>query len=205
MNKFIGVIVCASFLLVLSTSAYALNYGEWVDSVVTAGDAMVAAQNDDGSFDWQQDGDSTNSGSMNIQGATGRGLVAAYNVTGDTTYLDAANDVADWLNTNSTSLYNKDIEFLYELDAAGGTDYTTFASSQAVDYINAKITETGASSGAQAVYDRYFNLNWVSDPGTMNGIKLWMIGEWGHVGQFLGDTEVYSGYTGFDMATEMGS
>jgi len=205
MKRAILLTVCACFLMVFSTSAHAVNYHEWVESVVTAADAMVAAQNNDGSFDWKQDGDPDAGGAMNTQGATGRGLVAAYNVTSDTTYLNAANKAADWLNTNSTGLYNKDIEFLYELNDAGGVNYTTFASNEAKSYVNAKMTETGASTGAQAVYDRYLGANWTSASGTMDGPKLWMLGEWGHVGQLLGDTEIYSGYTGSSMATEMGS
>jgi hypothetical protein len=208
MKKFIGSVVCACFLMVLSTSAYAINYEEWVDSVVTAADAMVAAQNNNGTFDWTQDTNPAIGGAMNTQGATGRGLVAAYNVTGNTIYLEAANKAANWLQANSTGLYNKDIEFLYELAAAGGTDYTGFASNQAVNYINAKITETGASSGAQAIYNRYLGLNWshptINQTNLMNGGKLWMIGEWGHVAQLLGNTEIYTGYTGYDMAEGIG-
>lgn len=191
------------FLMLSVSSAHALNYSEWIDSVKIAADEMLAAQNNDGSFDWIKDSDPDDVGPLNIQGASGRGLVAAYNVTGNIAYLNAANKLANWLNTKSTALYNKDIEFLYELADAGGTDYTGFASTQAVSYINAKVAQEGGS-GASAVYDRYLEANWTIAPNIMGGAKLWMIGEWGHVGQLLGNTEIYTGYTGFDMAHDMG-
>lgn len=192
------------FCFLFASSAHALSYGEWQASIVTAAEALMDAQNYDGSFDWVNDGDAKTSGSKNTQGATGRGLVAAYNATGNTTYLDAANRVADWLETNSTDVYNKDIEFLYELKAAGGNDYTDAAQTRTINYINEKITQKGGT-GAEAVRSKYLNSTWTAASGTMNGTKLWMIGEWGHVAQLLGDTEIYTGYTGTDMANEMGS
>lgn len=201
MKKVFFAIYIFAFMFLLVSSANALSYSEWYNSVETAADAMLDARNDDGSFDWKQDGDSTNSGSINTQGATGRGLVAAYKVTGKQEYLDAANDTANWLNSNAgTYLYNKDVEFMYELAAAGGQDYTSFASQNAKSYINSK----SGATGAQAVYDHYLNMNWVSDSGTMDGLKLWMLGEWGHVGQLLGSYEISSGYTGTVFAQEMG-
>jgi len=189
------------------SSASALNYSDWYLSVVTAADNMVAAQNSDGSFDWVNDNNPATSGAPNTQGATGRGLVAAYEVTGDINYLNAANAVALYLSNNSTGYYNKDIEFLFELAAAGRTVFTSdaaYGSGGAIAYINQKIIEEGGT-GAEAVRLRYLNSTWTAASGTMNGTKLWMIGEWGHVGQLLGNTEIYTGYTGFDMASEMGT
>lgn len=201
--KLWGLMIIVGVLVISATTVQALTYEEWYGSVERAADEMLGAQNNDGSFDWRYDGDPTGGGAINTQGATGRGLVAAYKVTGNTAYLEAANDIAEWLHTNSTALYNKDIEFLFELAAAGGIDYTEFARNQAVTYIQSKMSEEGGS-GANAVYSRYLNSSWVSPSGVMNGTKLWMIGEWGHVAQLLGDTELDSGYSGYMMAQELG-
>lgn len=207
MKKGILFFLSIGFLLLSVSAVHALNYDDWIDSITTAGDALIAAQNSDGSFDWVNDGDPNNSGSPNIQGATARGLVAAYNVTGNTAYLNAANKNADWIKNNlpTGSMYNKDIEFLYELAAAGGNDYTAQASASAIAYVNNKISQTGESTGADAIYSRYKNSAWVASAGTLDGLKYWMIGEWGDVGRLLGDTEIFTGYSGYDMAKGIGT
>ena len=200
-----GFLLCG-ILLFSASAVHALSYEDWLGSVVTAGDAMLEAQNDNGSFDWRQNNDYTDSGAANTQGATGRGLVAAYLVTGDSKYLDGANEVATFIINNTSGLYNKDIEFLFELADAGGDDHTTFATTQAVNYINDKVSNyDSGTSGAQAIYNRYEDVAWAGTADEIDGLKLWMIGEWGHVGQLIGDTEIYTGYTGLDLAAETGT
>lgn len=199
-KKFLVGLVTGLSMVYMVSMASATSYVGYMNSVTTAADAMVAAQNNDGSFDWENDGDPTDSGPNNTQGATVRGLLAAYKTTGNTAYLDAANKNADWIIANNPSgMYNKDVIFLYELAAAGGTDYTTEAAASAITYINDNISQTGAVTGADAVYKRY------EDAGTLDGLKYWMIGEWGDVGRLLGDIEIYAGYTGDDMAQGIGT
>ncbi|MDA8418081.1 MAG: PEP-CTERM sorting domain-containing protein [Desulfobacteraceae bacterium] len=191
----------------LTGVAKATSYSEYMSSVTTAANAMVAAQNTDGSFDWVNDSNPATSGYPNTQGATARGLVAAYKKTGNVNYLTAANKTADWIiSNNAGGMYNKDIEFLFELASAGGTDYTAQAKSSAIAYVNQKMAaDPSASSGANAIYNRYRDANWTANPGTLNGLKYWMIGEWGDVGRLIGDTQIYAGYTGKDMAKDVGT
>jgi hypothetical protein len=199
------VIIGAAFIGISgSLVAAPISTADWETAIITAADELVAAQNNDGSFDWTYDGDPTNAGAGNIQGATARGLVAAYEVTGDTSYLTAANATASWLSSK-TKLYNKDIEFLFELKEAGGVDHTSFATTKAVEYITTKKTDTGKANGADAVYAGYKDSAWVYGSGNMGGLKYWMLGEWGHVGQLIGNTEIGtgSGYTGYNFADDM--
>lgn len=209
MNRFALLIVLTLGLVFVSGQAMA---GPWLDAVNHAAQEMIGAQNDDGSFDWEYDGDATVGGAGNTQGATARGLVAAYKATGNGAYLSAANDVASWAYNYQTAnpnlyAYNKDIEFIYELAEVGGADYRAWAQADAISYINAKRIEEGGT-GAQAVYNRYLNAAWTSDSGVMDGAKLWMLGDWSHVGSLLGDNVIYSeggvDYTGNDFANEMG-
>jgi len=147
------------FCLLFASSAHAISYGEWQASVVTAASELLNAQNTDGSFDWKNDGNSATSGPQNTQGATGRGLVAAYNATGDSTYLNAANRVADWLDSKSDGFYNKDIEFFYELKTAGGRDYTLAAETRAIDYINEKMISEGGADRCRSRKINVFELH----------------------------------------------
>ena len=102
MKKFLLILCFGIFVLSISP-AHAVNYDDWIDSIITAGDALITAQNTDGSFDWVNDGNPGNSGSNNVQGATARGLVAAYEQTGLTRFLDAANANAEWIIANLAS------------------------------------------------------------------------------------------------------
>jgi len=205
-KKLLAGLTIGLFIFGMVGMAQATSYDQYINSVIAAADALVAAQNTDGSFDWQNDGNPGTSGSINTQGATARGLVSAFKKTGNADYLAAANKTANWIITNNpTGMYNKDIEFLYELEAAGGNNHTAVAAASAITYINDKIASTGEDNGADAVYMRYKDINWVASAGTLDGLKYWMIGEWGDVGRLLGDTVIYDTYTGYDMAQDIGT
>jgi hypothetical protein len=208
-------------MLAMATTASAKSAGQWLQGVEDAADYMLQFQNDDGGFPYKLTNpvaasyDSTAGSPANTLGATARGLVAAYEVTGHTRYLNAANNVADLIeyrydnNINVGSygppFYNKDIEFAYELAAAGGKDITAKAQTSAVAYFNSKLSGSTASTAAQAVYEYYLNANWTASPGAMSGAKMWMLGDWASVGAILGTAEISSGYTGDDFASEMNS
>ncbi len=216
MNRLAKIAVAALLTISVAGAAQGSSYTEWLGSVEGAADQLMSHQNNDGGFGWFG-----GASAVNTQGATGRGLIRAYEATGKVKYLNAANDVAGLLNTwvtddSSHRLYNKDVEFLYELAAAGGDDYTAMAATNAAHYINEKKAANTANTGAKGVYDAYKAMNWPGAAWTpdghvandeMNGLKFWMVGEWAHVGQLLGDSVIYtegtSDYTGNDFASEM--
>ncbi len=212
--------VCLVVLVTVCTwtpIANATTYQEWKDAVVAGADFMLQYQNDDGGFPWKLTDpslpyDSTKGSPANTLGATARGLVAAYNATGDTTYLEAADKVAaliEYRYDNAITIgsygppfYNKDVEFAYELAAAGGLDITSKANESAVAYFNAKLLDYESNldidTAAKAIYQRYVDSGWESP-----GAQFWMIGNWVHVAALLENQEIYSGYTGSDMAVEL--
>lgn len=218
-SKRISTLICATLMTaLLAVPASATTYQDWQDAVVSGADYLLQFQNDDGGFPWKVTNpdpltyDSTKGSPANTLGATARGLVAAYNVTGDSTYLSAANAVADLIeyrydnNVNIGSygppFYNKDVEFAYELAAAGGKDITAKANDSAVAYFNAKLADYAGdptvTTAAQAIYQRYVDSGWATP-----GAQFWMIGDWVSVASHLGSEEIYTGYTGTMLAAEL--
>jgi len=103
-------------------------------AVQRGGDFLVWAQNDDGGFDWKWNilsDPKPGSSSANQFGVTSKGLIGAYNVTGDTKYLNAAKKAADALKAvidGGTTPYFQDCWLLSEYaDASGDATYQAAA------------------------------------------------------------------------------
>jgi len=98
------------------------------DSIIETANRLVLLQNESGSWDWDVTGDTgpTSTFYLNIAGVTAQGLLTAYSMTGDSTYLDAAEKTGSYLintiNVADTSqrqnAYN--VVFLYRLASITG-------------------------------------------------------------------------------------
>jgi len=119
-------LVIVAFLPSMGGVANALTYSDQLIVINDMATYLTNNQNDDGGWDWTQPGDElgdTDSGSgstTNTAGATARGLVAAYNRTGNTDYLDAAIDTAKYIVDTATTVVggHKDTLFFKELNEA---------------------------------------------------------------------------------------
>jgi hypothetical protein len=114
-------------------------------SVLEAGaDRLIALQNTDGSWDW----DVTNATGptatthLNIAGVTAMGLLDAYELTGDSKYLTAAEKTGNYLMTEigllpDEQLFNAfNIIFLQHLsDIGGNSTYADFAEGKMEDLV----------------------------------------------------------------------
>lgn len=211
------VLLCVAGILAVcvSTHAQGYSYSDWEQAVTDGADYLLQFQLDDGGFPWRLDEegrtnfDPSAQSPANTLGATARGLVAAYQATGNGGFLDAANDVAtliEYRYDNDVSIgsygppfYNKDVEFAHELANAGGTDITAKANQSAIDYFNEKLGDysgdPNVDTPAKAVYQRYIDSGWATP-----GAQVWMLGNWTHCGALLGSQEITAGYTGQDFA-----
>jgi hypothetical protein len=101
------------------------------NTIVRAADRLVATQNNDGTWEWKNPDTNpatTNyPGENNVIGVTARGLVKAYDLTGNLVYLNAAKKAADLLvsktptglrlypdNATQHEVFSSDIIFLFE-------------------------------------------------------------------------------------------
>ena len=175
------------------------NYANEVSTITQAADRLVALQNPNGSWDWAVTNktEPTSTTYLNIAGVTAQGLLDAYNITGDSSYLGAAKKTGDYLltqygnqslspdlaavtgKTKHVNAFN--VKFLYDLgSASGNSDYTNEANllmnlvtstyPAALDLVSAQKTARGTANGYGIVaWDLY---NYVSDA-QMNGNSSW--------------------------------
>jgi len=202
--RYVTAVAALGLLLDVTGTAAAVTYAEWEQAVISGADFIIDYQNNDGGWTWNIDKpvadnyDATATSPGNTFGCTARGLIRAYQLTGDSDYLTAANNAAGGMQS-LPFYYNKDVEFAHELAAIpGGTDVTAFTDADAVSYLSGKASP--GVSAAQGLHDAY----WSGAP-ARNGSNVWMLGEWVHVGRLLGSSEITTEYTGDDFAVEMAS
>ena len=104
------------------------------DEILSAADRIIDLQYTDGSWDWVVTYKTGPTGTTyrNIAGVTAEVLLDAYKLTGDTKYLDAAEDAGDYLLSFSISKNNRynafNMVFLYHLaDLTGKIKYNNHA------------------------------------------------------------------------------
>jgi hypothetical protein len=116
--------------LTVSSDATGVSYR---NAIVKAADRLVATQNTDGGWDWQNPDANPASGSaLNTLGVTAEVLVDAYRLTHQQKYLTAAETTFALLQTNSAAagfkLRGSDISFLVDLSTiTGDSTYADFA------------------------------------------------------------------------------
>ena len=109
MKKILILAVMMVFLASTGGVANALTYSDQLTVINAMADYLKNNQNDDGGWDWTQPGDesgdtdSASGSTTNAAGATARGLVAAYNRTGNTDYLNAAIATAEYIVDTTTT------------------------------------------------------------------------------------------------------
>lgn len=120
------IVTLITFLFLFVSNSYAVTLSDEMVVINEMATYLVNNQNSDGGWDWTQpqdesgDTDADSGSTPNTAGATARGLVAAYNSTGNTSYLDAAVKTAQYIVDNTTTEVgaHKDILFMKELNEA---------------------------------------------------------------------------------------
>lgn len=164
-------------------------------AIVKAADRLVALQNSNGSWDWVVTGATgpTASTYLNITGVTAEGLLSAYTITGNQSYLDAAKKAGDFIvltidgqTTKSINAYN--VLFLKKLADASGI--TTYAD-KATEYFGmlysttpATICATGCVDSAGIIAGQKANRSWAGNP---NGVVLWDLVPYVEYAKLVGD------------------
>jgi len=130
-------------------------------AVKNTGDLLVKYQNADGGWAWRWNyaTEPMPESASNCFGITAKGLIAAYAVTGETKYLDAAEKTADYLETvadTTGKLYMQDAWFLYEYsDAVGGDTDAEAAAKKGLEWYLGRSGETTAADAADWLFDLY--------------------------------------------------
>ncbi len=159
------------------------------DAIIAGADRLVATQNNDGGWEWKNPNLNKDEVSPeNTFGVTAQGLLDAYELTGNTVYLDAAKLAGDHLvSIFALSIVNNrinafDIVFLYNLGRIVPS-YTNTADTLLVgtltednfwahNYGNFCSPETGCT--AQNMFDAISNRR-----GSVNlGVILWDLAPW---------------------------
>ena len=91
------------------------------DTFVDGGDRLVGLQNDDGGWDWPlDDGTSANASPTNTAAPIAMGLLAAYEQTGDTAYLNSAIEAGDFIKAVSPPHSTGNGIFMHNLSQVTG-------------------------------------------------------------------------------------
>lgn len=127
------------------TITYNVNVIDIIPSVTDAANRLITLQNINGAWDWvvTDAPGPTSTTYLNIAGVTAEGLLNAYNLTGNLTYLTAAENTGNYLISNygsdgslstilnsgsNTNINAFNIKFLYDLGSISGNNvYTTEA------------------------------------------------------------------------------
>lgn len=127
LSKFRGLVfVFAVFMFLGAGNLSAATFSEQMYVIDEMASYLVGNQNTDGGWDWTQPADESGDtdpgagSTYNTAGATARGLVAAYNKTGNISYLNSAILTGHYIVDNTTTQVggHKDSLFLKELDEA---------------------------------------------------------------------------------------
>ena len=73
---------------------FSVNATQVKDDKFDAAERLVDTRNNDGGWDWEEDGFPTNPSSVSLFGVTATGLLRAYEFSGNSDYFDAAEDSA---------------------------------------------------------------------------------------------------------------
>jgi hypothetical protein len=185
MNRQISTIsIILAILLMLSASASAATIPE---AIIKGADRLVSTQNIDGSWEWlNPDLDPATTiypAQNNVPGVTARGLVSAYKVTKNVSYINAAKKTAGIMlvrapgepgytdNATHHRVYAQDIIFLTEFARAyarsGNPDaasVSSAASAKALEYMHFILEQpnrqcaNGCNGNASVLVNRNFNL-----------------------------------------------
>ena len=167
------------------------------NAIIRAADRLVSLQSStDFGWDWVVDGEPpwTGVSSQNLYGVTALGLVYAYEITGNSTYLMAAENAANHMTSgahpengdfyNNGWGYDSDYIFLVQLaEASGNSSYKTYALTA---WAWQKANVSRYADGNQTQLWDYLANNWVG-PGYY-GLAAWECGQWGLAALEMGDT-----------------
>ncbi len=190
------VLFLASVSSVMATSLNVnQDYTNERDVIVKAADRLVEVQNNDGTWEWRNpDLDKTDGTGVcpsNIVGVTALGLLDAYQVTGNSSYLDAAKISGDAIFAcgyvvGIDKYYSQDIEFLTELGAITGNEVYT---NKAIAIMNHFMTSNNrycSSDGCTAAELAAFYQNHYGSP--EQGMTEWQLASWVRAAQGIGET-----------------
>ena len=149
-------------------------------SIIAGADRLVATQNTDGGWEWNNpDTIPDGTSGVNTFGVTALGLLDAYRLTGDSRYLVAAEVTGESLvlkvpHITDGKFYSQDIEFLAELgEITDDTDYTNKAKgvmTYFMDSTNRYCASGCSASELAAFYESLYP--------TIAGLTEWQLASW---------------------------
>ncbi len=150
----LGVVGCPSEV---SPSPTPPDYTEEIVTITKAADRLVATQNNDGGWEWDNpDTDPTTNmpSPVNTIGVTAQGVLDAYKLTKKAAYLDTAVDAYGYISSLvGERIRGPDISFLVELsEETGNSTYANLAKDKYIDLFNS-FGGGGATALAQYIRD----------------------------------------------------
>ena len=157
------------FLFVLPIQAFAGTFSD-------GGDRLVDMQQDDGGWDWPlYDGDYTNASPKNTAAPIAMGLLAAYEATGDSSYLDKAIEAGEFIKAESPPHSTANGIFMGKLsEVTGDTSYATDVKEEFYDKLDTGGYTKGTTNYSTSTYAQYIYELRVSQ-GNFN-LGLWDVG-----------------------------
>ena len=162
---------------------------DYKNALKKVADRLVALQSPtDFGWDWvvtELTEHSPNPSAPNLYGVTALGLLDAYILTGNTTYLNTAKKVADYLVSLGSNRYHYqfDLEFLVRYaEISGKADYKNFAS-DVWNWMKSNL-DRFADGHQVDLYNYYYERY-----GNSRGGATWATGDWAIAALVLGDEE----------------
>lgn len=208
----IFVLILIGFLGVASaqTTLTLTQYNNAKSAIISAADRLVALQDSSGSWDWIVTDDVSSQGenNYNLAGVTAEGLLDAYKLTGNVSYLNAAKISGDYIVSVPISITlgqnSASILFLYHLysvtrDITYQDKANAIMNSLLHDSNKFSVFDTDGTLGLSAhelllAYEDYRNY-W---PGEQNGIVTWDLYQYVEDAKLYGDNAFAS-----NMANEI--
>ncbi len=180
MKKIILSVLMLGVLVMMVGSVGAATESPIKDSIIAGADRLVATQNNDGGWLWENPTTGEDTSSTNTFGVTALGLLDAYKLTTDSRYLAAAEVTGESLvvkvpDATSGKFYSQDIEFLVELgEITAESKYTTKAEN-VMTYFMTQDNRYCATDGCTALElaDKYANIY-----PTIAGLTEWQLASW---------------------------